>query len=192
MGWEHLSFQGGKPTPVLERFWARVTIGGPDDCWPFRGRLTNVGYCHIYLRGNPRIRGDRCEMLVHRFSWEIHNGLEIPPGLVIDHLCKCRICVNPKHLRVTTQKINSTENSNSPMAVHARKTHCKQGHPLSPENIAIIKRVGGIARNGKRTGAMTGRVCLTCYPHYWRKALIPREPPPRKRRSTHNQDTEEK
>lgn len=51
-------------------------------------------------------------------------------GMVVDHHCGIRACVNPSHLRLQTPRQNSLENSRSAAAVNARKTHCAHGHPL--------------------------------------------------------------
>jgi len=58
---------------------------------------------------------------------------KIPNGLVLDHLCKNRKCVNPLHLRVVTQAVNCLS-GDSPPARNSRKTHCPNGHEYSPEN----------------------------------------------------------
>lgn len=42
----------------------------------------------------------------HRLSWAVHRG-PIPAGLVVDHLCRTKACVEPQHLRVTTRDGNS-------------------------------------------------------------------------------------
>ena len=41
----------------------------------------------------------------YRVAFELDNG-PIPPGLVIDHLCRNVACVNPRHMEIVTQKEN--------------------------------------------------------------------------------------
>ena len=41
----------------------------------------------------------------HRAVYEVFYG-PIPNGLVIDHLCRVRCCVNPAHLEAITQADN--------------------------------------------------------------------------------------
>ena len=43
----------------------------------------------------------------HRLAWELTNGA-IPEGMVIDHLCRNRACVNLNHLRLVSQQENNT------------------------------------------------------------------------------------
>lgn len=64
--------------------------------------------------------------LAHRLAFESEVG-PIPDGHHVDHLCFNRACVNPDHLEAVTP----TENQRR---AAARKTHCKHGHPYSPEN----------------------------------------------------------
>jgi len=61
----------------------------------------------------------------------------IPEGLVIDHLCRVRNCVNPAHMEPVTNTENVLRGT-GPTAVNAQKTHCKHGHPLTPDN--LVKR----------------------------------------------------
>lgn len=42
----------------------------------------------------------------HRASWIFTNG-PIPDGLVIDHLCRNKSCINPAHLEVVRQAVNT-------------------------------------------------------------------------------------
>lgn len=72
--------------------------------------------------------------IAHRFLWEGKFG-KIADGMVIDHVCRNRRCLNLNHLRVVTVKVNNTENVvGSGWQVMAAKTHCPKGHPYSPEN----------------------------------------------------------
>lgn len=75
-----------------EEFWDKVEVDGP--CWNWRGHIQPDGY------------GSFGRTPVHRISYEIANG-EIPPGILIDHICHNRACVNPAHLRPVTKKQNA-------------------------------------------------------------------------------------
>jgi hypothetical protein len=113
-------------TTPEERFWARVDQ--TDSCWLWTGPLTANGYADVTI-GRRRMRA-------HRFAYELLVG-PIPDGLQLDHVkargCRHRHCVNPAHLEPVTQTENILR-GNSPAAIHARKTHCINGHEFSPEN----------------------------------------------------------
>jgi hypothetical protein len=49
---------------------------------------------------------------VHRLAFELHNG-PIPDGMVIDHRCYNRACLNPEHLAAVSNKEN-LENRHCP------------------------------------------------------------------------------
>ncbi len=63
--------------------------------------------------------------LVHKLSYEIHNG-KVPAGLEVDHLCGNRNCVNPEHLEAVTHLVNShrsrikTKGTSKPLSDNAR------------------------------------------------------------------------
>lgn len=44
----------------------------------------------------------------HRYVYEKATGKKIPKGYAIDHKCRNRLCVNPKHLEVVTHSENMT------------------------------------------------------------------------------------
>ena len=84
-------------------------------CWLWMGHVMKGGY--------GRVKMDGVTTLVHRLSWLRVNG-SIPVGMVLDHLCRNRSCLNPDHLRLVTTRINSLENSVSPPAANAAKIVC--------------------------------------------------------------------
>lgn len=125
---------------ILRRFWAKVDkTGGPDACWLWTGGKLPLGYGMFHF-SMPQIH-----IYAHRFAYITEVGA-IPPGLVIDHLCRNPSCVNPKHLEPVTQRVNSLRGIGF-AAVNAAKTHCKRGHEFTPENTRPLKN---------------GRACRTC------------------------------
>lgn len=66
---------------------------------------------------------NRTTRYAHRAFWEAANG-HIPKGLVIDHICRNRLCVNPDHMRVVTRRENNVHNSDSMAALWASRQSC--------------------------------------------------------------------
>ena len=156
---------------LADRFWEKVEKAGPDDCWLWKGAVDRYG--HFFISHKP-YRNETA----HRVSWKLAGG-EIPEGMVVDHMCRNTLCVNPKHLRIVTPRINGTENNASPMAINAQKTHCaKCGTPYEGANLALYTPPRRFTRHGHPATPKPTRICLTCFPTYWRWAVIPRDPPP--------------
>lgn len=93
-------------------------------CWLWTGHINQDGYGRICRGGESKS--------AHRTSYEVFRG-PIPDGLVLDHLCRVRHCVNPDHL----EPVSIAENIRRGEGVavqHAAKTHCVHGHEFTPEN----------------------------------------------------------
>ena len=87
-----------KTYPLAERI-ADLSIPVTESgCIVWAGALNDNGYGRIKVRGVFR--------RVHRIAWELVNGM-ISDGLVIDHLCRVRCCVNPAHMEVVTRGENT-------------------------------------------------------------------------------------
>lgn len=127
-----------KPKPAIERFLAKVREA-ENGCHEWTAGQNGRGYgVFAYgTRANPngRSNSNMGMVLAHRWAYEYFVG-PIPEGLTIDHLCRNRLCCNPAHLEVVTQREN-TLRGESVSALAARRTHCPKGHPYSPENTAI-------------------------------------------------------
>lgn len=106
--------------PPEERFWPKVNTDGPlptwapflGPCWLWTSQMDFDGYGTLKMPSGRLLR-------VHRFSYEINVG-PIPGGLVIDHLCRVRHCVNPAHLEAVTA-LENWRRGFAPSAVAARK-----------------------------------------------------------------------
>lgn len=124
-----------------ERFMDKVRIE-PNGCWIWIGRKNTDGY------GTCIHQGKRCR--AHRYVLEVVNGIEITKPQV-HHTCENKSCVNPAHLQQVAAKEHTDLTPQNPAYSLSRLTHCKYGHPFSPENTRH-RKVGNFVR----------RDCIKC------------------------------
>ena len=122
-----------KRVPLAERFWPKVAIGSPTDCWEYIAFKDKKGYGYIGEGGH---RGRH--LLAHRVAYELTVG-QIPEGMTIDHLCKNTSCVNPAHLEAVTLTVNLLRGDGIAVR-NSRKTHCPYGHTYSGTNLRGDRR----------------------------------------------------
>ena len=127
---------------LTRSFLKKVLFKPGNDCW-FWGGSIRRGYGRFSKTQNLKVSA-------HRFSYQMFVG-EIPAGLVLDHKCRNRRCVNPEHLRVVSLRENILCGEGV-AAINARKKNCFKGHPFSGRNLVVIKTRSG-----------TGRVCRICH-----------------------------
>ncbi len=89
---------------IEARFWNRVNKTSDRECWQWIGNTQHQGYGRMQI--------NRKTVLAHRLAYMLSVG-SIPDGNVIDHLCKNKQCVNPKHLEAVTPKTNTIRYQNS-------------------------------------------------------------------------------
>lgn len=120
----------------------------------FKSSFTKVGDCLVWCKNKDKdgygifyyIKKNR---KAHRFAAYLSSGA-IPEGMVVDHICKNRACVNDKHLRIVTKSQNTLENSNSVGAINKQKTHCVKGHLLDKKyGIKKVQRYCSICEREK-------------------------------------------
>jgi len=127
-------------TSTLDSFWSRVDKCAVGGHWLWTGPVLPNGYGQIVTRKRLTASGTR---LAHRVCWELIRG-PIPEGLVLDHLCRVLLCVNPDDLEPVELQENVRRGLHGVL-----RTHCKYGHELVGDNVLYDHR-----RNCRR--------CRTC------------------------------
>lgn len=94
--------------PLLDRLNAH-TFRPDSACWVWTGAVDKDGYGQVKVDGRV--------LKVHRVSYALHNGTDLPSSMDVDHICRNRACWNPEHLRAQTASENRRDGSRSRWAI---------------------------------------------------------------------------
>jgi hypothetical protein len=147
-----------------DRFWSKVDIAGPDECWLWTASCSNKSYGKLWW-------GPKCEG-AHRISYMLEHGLDELPKTMdgsradVMHSCDEPKCVNPAHLSLGTAMLNQRDKTaKGRHHMHQRKT-CKYGHEWTEENTGFLAPPSMKAKDGKQWVA---RYCKTCHSNRGKK-----------------------
>lgn len=119
---------------LLDKFVRKVAVTtNKDECWNWLGPITANGYGRFCVRTK--------SFLAHRWVYEEVVDV-IPPGFVLDHLCRNRLCVNPMHLDLVEHKENARR-------AGLNDVFCRNGHKREESNVYVVPSTGA-------------RTCLEC------------------------------
>lgn len=136
--------------PVADRLLAKISVDS-NGCWIWTGAINrDSGYATFTAGPSTTVNG-------HRVSYETFVG-PIADGLVIDHLCRVRACINPEHLEAVTQQENVLRSPVSMASRWAGRTHCTRGHEYTSENTRLVPR--------RDNPDKFYRQCQKCREHY--------------------------
>lgn len=117
--------------PLAERFWEKVAIGSPDECWPWKGAgVGDNGYGRFSV-------GHAKSGYSTRIAYELHYGIS-PGALEVCHHCDNPSCNNPLHLFLGTQTDNMRDAANKGRTASGKRS----GAALHPERIPRGEAVG--------------------------------------------------
>lgn len=103
-----------------ERFWAKVAKGA--SCWIWLGGVLDTGYGQFHVSGSKE-KGTQKRQGAHKFAYESFNG-PVPDNMVLDHLCRNRLCVNPAHLEPVVHRDNVRRGKRGPLRPHCPTCSC--------------------------------------------------------------------
>ena len=105
---------------------ARKAVRDPaTGCLIWRGTVTPKGYGRVCVAGRQRY--------AHRVAYELAVQ-PIADGLVLDHLCRNRACIEPTHLEPVTNRENLARGTalNAASIAAFPDGRCGRGHALGP------------------------------------------------------------
>jgi hypothetical protein len=114
---------------LVELFMTKVSVN-TNGCWEWTAFIDKHGYGMCGFAGKMR--------RAHVVAYMLFVG-PFPAGMVTNHLCYNRKCVNPEHIEAVTvmennQKKQTQANRNT------YKLFCKRGHLFDDDNTIIDKK----------------------------------------------------
>lgn len=127
-----------------ERFWEKVDVRGPDECWPWTATKNNDGYGRFRLDGRL--------VQAHRLACEFARG---EAGVETCHTCSNPSCCNPNHLYAGTHSSNMFDRG---CKGHSRKLTAEQVWAIRAACTAGDKHKDVAAKFGVHVGTISGIV----------------------------------
>jgi hypothetical protein len=150
----------------MDRFEAKYIPEPNSGCWLW---IAAIDPQNGYGRFGDWQDGRTRSFWAHRLSYELYVG-PIPDGLVIDHLCRTRCCVNPDHLEPVLHLTNVLRGE---CGKKRERTHCSRGHEYTDVTTAWLTSPKG--RKWRRCRRCLAENSLKSYNNVGRGTRMTRE-----------------
>jgi hypothetical protein len=131
-----------------EIFWLKVDKKSDDECWRWTGATLRGGYGNFHV--------NKKTVQAHRFSYKLHIG-KIPEGMHVLHHCDNPPCVNPKHLFLGNNLINSQDK------VKKNRQTKGEDHPHHKLKLEDIPKIRNMYSSGKYSMRALAKLFGICY-----------------------------
>ena len=123
--------KASKELPMPDRFWAKVDVRGPDDCWPWLAAPRNKNSTHRY----GAFWLNRRHEPANKVAWELKNG-PMAHGMFACHTCDNPECCNPSHIFPGTNQENTADKVSKGRQVKGEQIHTAK---LTSAQVAEIR-----------------------------------------------------
>lgn len=134
--------QPWRRTQAIQRFWSKVSLRCPWECWNWQRGLDKDGYGQTWFEGR--------DWKSHRLAFLLMIGV-IPPALCVLHRCDNPRCCNPAHLFLGTLQDNIRDK------VVKGRTRPGEQHPLAVLNHAEVVEIRASRLRGERYDSLGTR-----------------------------------
>jgi hypothetical protein len=115
------------------------------ECWIWPYSVDKGGYGH--LQKNKKLTG------AHKLIYEFING-KLPKGIVLDHLCRTPMCVNPTHLEAVSHAENCRRGNNTKISSddvnEIKRLSVFMNHPEIAKKFGVSRQHISMIIRGKR------------------------------------------
>lgn len=132
-------------TRLFQRLWSKVRKGKVRECWEWQGLKDKDGYGRIGLVKD----GKRTNVPVSRLALEAKLGRPLKRGEQACHSCDNPGCVNPRHLFLGDNKINTEDRCKKGRSAR-NSGEINGASKLIEEQVREIKRI--LLEEGWRRG----------------------------------------
>jgi len=151
--------------PLAELLWRRVEKPNKNGCMIWQGKPFNNGYGYVaeYVDKKKRVIG------VHCAAYELTYG-KIPKGMFVCHHCDNKLCCNPEHLFLGTNRENINDMLKKGRSLKGIKHHSSK---LTEKQVKEIrKKYDGKKRTAsyfaKKFNVGTTCIYSVIHKHTWR------------------------
>ena len=137
-----------KKRPLAERFWEKVRVTDPEQCWEWQSYLTPKGYGVIKT-------DNRKSQLAHRVAWQFTYG-PIENDLCCLHRCNNARCVNPGHLFLGTREDNNLDRKRKGRG----RGSCQKGEHNHHSRLTwqVVEQIRELYRQDRASQSQLGRM----------------------------------